>query len=192
MTDLFSFVLVMVSLVLAIGVTHLVQGLTELLRPEGSIRRHGLVLVWAASLFLVAAIYWWSLWDLRNVHWHFHHFFYMLLAPTLLHVAASLLVSAERMDAGASARPSQFERVRLPFMVVMALFSIVVTLKGLVVGAEPVWTGYRPVQLWVIGLYVAGAFLAGSLSQRIIAGLVLITYVAAGFFFRFIPGAFGS
>ena len=87
---------------------------------------------------------------------------------------------------------SQFETVRIPFMIVMAPFSIVVTLKGLVVGAEPVWTAYRPVQMWVIGLYVAGALVPSAVTQRIVAGLVLITYLTAGFFFRFVPGAFGS
>ncbi|MEO7966754.1 MAG: hypothetical protein ABIT38_22880 [Gemmatimonadaceae bacterium] len=192
MTDLFSFVLVMVSLVLAIGVTHLVQGVTEILRVQGGIRRDPLPLIWAGSLFLVAAIYWWSLWDLRNVHWRFHHFFYMLLAPTLLHVAASLLVSTKPVDAGGFQKGSQFDRVRLPFMIVMALFSIVGTLKGLVVGAEPLWTAYRPIQLWGIALYVTGALLPGAVSQRIIAALVFISYVASGFFFRLIPGAFGS
>jgi hypothetical protein len=192
MTDLFSFVLVMVSLVLAIGVTHLVQGVTSLLRARVDAPRDPLIPIWAASLFLVAAIYWWSLWDLRNAHWRFHHFFYMLLAPTLLHVAASLLVSTGPIEAGGSPIRSQFERVRMPFMIVMALFSIVVTLKGLVVGAEPVWTAYRPVQLWVVGLYVTGALFPGTVAQRLVAGLVFVTYVTAGFFFRFIPGAFGS
>jgi hypothetical protein len=192
MTDLFSFVLVMISLVLAIGVTHLVQGVTNLLRVRGSIRRDPLLLIWAASLFLVAAIYWWSMWDLRSVQWRFHYFFYMLLAPTLLHVAASLLVSTEGGEAGGMSMPFEFERIRVPFMIVMALFSIVVTWKGLIVGAEAVWTAYRPLQLWIIVLYVAGAFFRGALSQRIIAGLVLTSYVAGGFFFRFVPGAFGS
>ena len=77
-------------------------------------------------------------------------------------------------------------------MIVMTLFSIVVTLKGLVVGAEPGWTQYRPVQLWIIGLYIAGALFRGAAPQGVIAGLVLVSYIAAGFFFRFIPGAFGS
>lgn len=192
MTDLFSFVLVMVSLVLAISVTHLVQGVTNVLRLPNSIRRDPLSFVWAASLFLVAAIYWWSLWDLRSVQWRFHQFFYMLLAPTLLHIAASLLVSTDAVEAEGAPMRFRFERVRIPFMIVMALFSIVVTWKGWIVGTEPVWTVYRPVQLWIIALYVAGAFLPGAVSQRIIAGLVFISYVTAGFFFRFVPGAFGS
>lgn len=190
MTDLFSFILVMVSLVLAIGVTHLVQGVAEMVRRRGTVRVEPLRLAWAAALFLVAAIYWWSLWDLRAAEWRFPLFFGMLLAPTLLHVAASLLVSA---DAAATAPGAEFERVRVPFMVVMALFSTVVMLDGWAVGAETTWwTPYRPVQLWTIGLYGAGAVLAGARAQRAVAGLVLATYLAAGFVFRLLPGAFGS
>lgn len=191
MTDLFSFILVMVSLVLAIGVTHLVHGVASLIRLRGSTRLEPLPLAWAANLFLVAAIYWWSLWDFRSVDWRFHHFFYLLLAPTLLHVAASLLVSTDAVAAGENLR-SEFGRIRVPFMVVMAAFSIVVAFDGWIVGVESFWTDFRPIQIWAVGLYVAGATLAGVRAQRIVAGLVLVTYLAAGFFFRYVPGAFGS
>jgi len=191
LTDIFSFILVMVSLVLAIGVTHLVHGVATLIRLRGSTRLEPLPLVWAVSLFLVAAIYWWSLWDFRSVDWRFHHFFYLLLAPTLLHVAASLLVSTDSVEARSSLR-SEFDRIRVPFMLVMAAFSIVVAFDGWIVGVESFLTDYRPIQIWTVGLYVAGATLAGVRSQRIVAGLVLVTYLAAGFFFRYVPGAFGS
>lgn len=191
MTDIFNFILVMVSLVLAIGVTHLVQGVATVIRLRGTTRLETLPLVWSASLFLVAAIFWWSLWDLRGADWRFYHFFYMLLAPTLLHVAATLLISTNALESGASMR-SEFDRIRGPFMVVMAIFSVLVTCKGLVVGVEPVWTVYRPVQVSVIGLYIAGIVFGGIRAQHIIAWLVFTIYVVAGFFFRFMPGAFGS
>lgn len=181
----------MVSLVLAIGVTHLVQGVANLVRLRGSIKIEPLPLVWAASLFLVAALYWWSLWDLRAAEWRFPLFFFMLLAPTLLYVAASLLISTAAVEAGATMQ-SEFDRIRVPFMVIMAAFSVVVTWDGWIVGTESAWTRYRPVQLWSIGLYVAGAVVGNVRAQQVIAWLVLLTYVVAGFFFRFLPGAFAS
>jgi hypothetical protein len=191
MSDIFNFILVMVSLVLAIGVTHLVSGVAALVRLRGRVRLEPLVLVWAASLFLLAAIYWWSLWDLRSAQWRFPHFFYLLLAPTLLHVASSLLVSTDPEDVkhGVS---SEFERVRIPFMAVMCVFSVLVMADGWVVGAEQLWTPYRPVQIWTIGLYAMGAISGRAAVQRAVAGLALLTYTVAGFFFRFMPGAFGS
>jgi len=86
----------------------------------------------------------------------------------------------------------EFDRIRLPFMVVMAAFSIVVAFDGWIVGVESFWTNYRPIQLWTVGLYVAGTSLAGVRAQRIVAGLVLVTCLVAGFFLRYVPGAFGS
>jgi hypothetical protein len=191
MDDIFNFILVMVSLVLAIGVTHLVNGVAHLVRARERTRLEPLPLVWAASLFLVAAIYWWSLWDLRAATWRFHHFFYLLLAPTLLHVAASLLISSDPADLTDGSRAG-FERIRVPFMLVMTAFSIIVMLDGWIVGTERAWTPYRPVQIWTIGLYATAALWARIHVQRAVAGLALATYVVAGFFFRFMPGAFGS
>lgn len=191
MSDIFNFILVMVSLVLAIGVTHLVSGVATLVRLRGRVRIEPLVLVWSASLFLVAAIYWWSLWDLRGAQWRFHHFFYLLLAPTLLHVGSSLLVSSDPHHAD-PAVPSEFERIRVPFMIVMCAFSVLVMADGWVVGAERLWTPYRPIQIWTVGLYALAAVSGAGAVQRAVAGLALTTYVVAGFLFRFMPGAFGS
>ena len=159
----------MVSLLLAIGVTHLVQNAAVLVRRRRQVRLEPVVFVWAASLFLVAALYWWSLWDFREVAWRFPLFFYMLLAPTLLHVAASLLVSGASGSETAVDGRSEFKQVRTPFMIVMALFSVVVMGDGWVVGVEPVWTVYRPLQLWSVALYVVGALLKNPRAQHLIA-----------------------
>lgn len=150
-----------------------------------------LTLVWAASLFFVAAQYWWSLWDFSGVDGRFHDFLNLLVAPALLHVAASLLVSTDTVEAGVSPR-SDFDRIRVPFMVVMAAFPVVVTFDGWVVGAEPFWTDFRPIQLWVVGPYVAGPILPSARVQRIVAGLVLVSYLVAGLYSRSMPGAYGS
>ena len=191
MIDLFSFILSMVSLVLAIGVTHLVKDAARLIRQRQSVRLEPVVFVWAATLFLVAALYWWSLWDFREVEWRFPLFFYMLVAPTLLHVAASLLVSGKSSGGTGEDVGSEFQRIRLPFMIVMAVFSILVMCDGWVVGVEPAWTVYRPLQLWSIALYATGAVLPSPRAQILLAWLALTTYVVAGFFYRLLPGAFG-
>lgn len=139
MSDIFNFILVMVSLVLAIGVTHLVNGVASLIRLRDRVRLEPLTLVWATSLFLVAAIYWWSLWDLRSAQWRFPQFFYLLLAPTLLHVAASLLVSSDPHDIERGAS-SEFERIRVPFMLVMCAFSVLVMADGWVATRPPAFS----------------------------------------------------
>jgi hypothetical protein len=191
MTDIFNFILVMISLVLAIGVTHLVQRVAELIRLRAAVPLDFLQLTWAASLFVVAAIYWWSLWDLRQADWSFPTFFFLLLSPALLHIAVSLLVAPE-VDAAGRTATFDFARIRMPFMLVMLTFTVLVSVDGWVVGVEPAWTAYRPVQFLSAGLYLAGAILPAMTAQRSIATLELLTYVVVGFVFRFVPGAFGS
>ena len=181
----------MVSLLLAIGVTHLVQGVATVIRNKRLAKRNSLPLLWSVTLFLVAAIYWWSLYDLRNAEWNFPTFFYLLMAPTLFHIASSLIVSDNSLDTVFDDE-SGFARVRVPFMVVMALFSIIVTWDGWVLGVEGVWTAYRPLQLFVIALFFCGAFFSNIVVQWIIAIAAFMLYLFAGFFFRFLPGAFGS
>ncbi|MEM1181915.1 MAG: hypothetical protein AAGM22_26450 [Acidobacteriota bacterium] len=192
MNDLFSFILTMVSLVLAIGVTHLVQDAARLVRQRRDVELEPVVFVWVASLFLVGALYWWSLWDFRGAEWRFPLFFYMLLAPTLFHIAASLLVSSRGDGAAEEGGESQFERIRVPFMVIMAMFSVIVMGDGWVVGVEPGWTEYRPLQLWSVAIYLIGAAVSSSNAQYLLAWLALVTYVVAGFFYRLLPGAFGG
>lgn len=191
MTDIFNFILVMVSIVLAVGVTHLIQRIAEVIRVRDEVPLDWLQLTWALNLFLVAVLYWWSLWDMRNATWLFPGFFLLLLAPTLLNFAVSLLVAGDG-PRGASAAPLDWDRVRLPFMLVMVAFTVVVTWDAYFIGTEPAWTAYRPVQIWVIGLYLVGAATSKVVAQRVVGVLTLLTYVIAGLIYRSLPGAFGS
>lgn len=190
-TDIFNFILVMVSLILAIGVTHLIQRIAEIIRVRDAVPLDWLQLTWALSLFVVAALYWWSLWDMRHADWLFPKFFYLLLAPTLLNFAVSLLVASDRTT-GASVAPVDWPRIRLPFMLVMAAFSVLVTWDAYFIGTEPAWTAFRPVQIWTIGLYLVGAVAPSIGAQRAVGVLVLLTYILAGLIYRFLPGAFGA
>lgn len=81
---LFEFILVMVSLVLAIGVTHLLQGVVEVVRYRETLELYWVPFAWAATLFVLAAGHWWSLWDMRGVEWTFPGFFFLLLPPHAL------------------------------------------------------------------------------------------------------------
>jgi hypothetical protein len=190
-TDIFNFILVMVSLILAIGVTHLIQRIAEIIRARDAVPLDWLQLTWALSLFVVAVIYWWSLWDMRNANWIFPKFFFLLLAPTLLNFAVSLLVASDPAPGGSGAR-FDLARIRVPFMLVMAAFTFLVTWDAYFIGTEPAWTAYRPVQIWSLSLYLIGAAARSVVAQRAVGVLTLLTYVIAGLIYRFLPGAFGS
>ncbi|MFV1988926.1 MAG: hypothetical protein ACC682_16770 [Gemmatimonadota bacterium] len=110
---LFEFILVMVSLILAIGVTHLLQGVAAIVQQRKELDFSWVPLVWASYLFLVTAAHWWSLWDMRGADWTFPAFFFVLLPPTLLYLAVSLLVSSGPGTGGTS-MAADFLEIRVP------------------------------------------------------------------------------
>lgn len=188
--SLFEFILVMISLVLAIGVTHLLQSVASMVRLRRTLQADWVVVTWMATLFLLSAAYWWSLWDFRGLEWTFPAFFYLLLAPTLLYVGVSLLIGAGDPALRGSAGES-FEQVRLPFLGVMGLFHVLASVDGLLLGAETAWNSLRFVQLMTFAAYGAGMLWAERRVQRLVAGAVLGIYLFNVFGLRYLPGAFG-
>lgn len=188
--SLFEFVLVMVSLVLALGVTHLLREIASIVRHRDTLGVHWIPLAWIATLFLYSVSYWWALWDFQSLSWTFPGYFFLLVAPTLLYIAISLLVSADVAGPGASLIDS-FERVRAPFFGLMAVFQILVTWDGWVFGVEPAWNSLRLLQGGLLAAYLLGAFSASRRVQGFVAAAALALLAFLLFVLRFLPGAFG-
>ncbi len=188
--SLFEFILVMVSLILAIGVTHLLRGVAAIVQNRETLQLDWVPLTWAASLFILSALHWWSLWDFRVVEWTFPDFFFVLLAPTFLYVAVSILVSPDLAAPGNSMAAS-FERVRLPFMVVMVALALATGWDGWVLGVEPAWNSLRIVQVGVIGTLLVGAASSKRVIQQCVAVAILGIFFVVAFVLRYLPNAFG-
>ncbi|MDJ0655395.1 MAG: hypothetical protein QNJ40_14630 [Xanthomonadales bacterium] len=188
--SLFEFVLVMVSLVIAIGITHLLQAAASIVRHRRELELDWIPLLWMATLFLYSVGYWWSLWDFRDVQWTFPEFFFLLIPPTLLYAAVSLMVSADFTVAGMSMTRS-FERVRQPFVATVLVFQLLVTWDGWVFGTEPVWNQLRWLQLTLVILLTAGTVGAGRRIQAFVALGMFFVLTSLMLGLRFLPGAFG-
>jgi hypothetical protein len=188
--SIFEFVLVMTSLVLAIGITHLLQHVAVIVRHRQTLEISWVPLLWMVCLFLSSANYWWALWDYRGLEWTFPSFFFLLIPPTLLYVIISLLVSADITNPHASLATS-FEQIRVPFFSVLIVYQILLTWDGWVLGVEPVWNTMRMVGLIVILVYAVGAVVAKSWVQKVVTASVFVMFVFGMFVLRFMPGAFG-
>lgn len=60
-----------VSLVLAIGVTHLLEGVARVARQRQNVEIDWVAPTWAASLFVLSINHWWSLWGMHGADWTF-------------------------------------------------------------------------------------------------------------------------
>lgn len=87
---LFEFLTVAVSIVLALGIVRLVEGLGDALNA-GS--RYWVHLILVVSLIVTHLFYWWSLWIFREgVTWNFGSFIFVILGALVLYSAATALI----------------------------------------------------------------------------------------------------
>jgi hypothetical protein len=90
--DPFSYLVVLTSIILGLGVTRLVGGLGHLMQTRRRKRSYWVHTLWMLNLLLAMAIVWWMAYRWRsNEHWTFLLFIWLLLSPTILYLISSLL-----------------------------------------------------------------------------------------------------
>lgn len=91
--EAFSYVSVIFSVVIGLGLSHLLKGVVELFKARGRVRFYWVHLLWVALTFVGHIFLWWSMWNLRLLRdWNFFFFLLILLAPVLLYAAAAFLI----------------------------------------------------------------------------------------------------
>lgn len=87
---LFEYLTAAVSIVLALTVVRLVEGLRPAFDSE---RRYWIHWGWVVGKIVSCLIFWWSLWGLREgVTWNFPLFAFVFVGPIILYMQASVLV----------------------------------------------------------------------------------------------------
>lgn len=89
---IFEYILIFVSIVLGLAVTHLMQGVAAIVQHPGRVRVWWVHLVWVAYLMLSTIFWWWSEFRLRNVStWTFELYVLVLGYAFILYLEAALL-----------------------------------------------------------------------------------------------------
>jgi hypothetical protein len=91
--DAFGYVSVIISVVIGLGLSHLLTGAAELFKARRRVRFYWVHLLWVVLTFVGHIFLWWTMWNLRLVrNWDFFSFLLLLLAPVLLYLAAAFLI----------------------------------------------------------------------------------------------------
>lgn len=91
--DPFSYLSVLVSIILGLGITQLLTGLGRLLGARARVRWYWPAVAWIGLLLVVHVQAWWAMFELRaHAGWTFLTFLVVLLLPILLYLAAALLL----------------------------------------------------------------------------------------------------
>jgi hypothetical protein len=90
--DEYSYLSVLLSVILGLAVTQILQGFRALLLSRTRVRIYWPVIAWAILLLLVCFQHWWSMFGLRNRHdWTFQQFTLVLLNVVFIYMMAGLV-----------------------------------------------------------------------------------------------------
>ena len=96
MTDRFEYVSVLLSMVVALAVTHLLAGIAAIIRAK--VTRYSFVhLTWVGVLLFSCVDFWLSMWGLRSTEvWSLAYILYLLVLSTLLYLSCYLVMPVVR------------------------------------------------------------------------------------------------
>jgi len=90
--DAFGYLSVLISIVLGLAITELLQGARNVLLARGHVRLFGPTIAWAGLLLLIDTQAWWAMFGMRlRPAWTFADFVMVLLETILLYLLAGLL-----------------------------------------------------------------------------------------------------
>ncbi len=91
--EAFNYLSVVTSIILGLGLGHLLIGCARLIHARESLTYSWLYLGWIVLLLPVYVIYWWAFWDYRKqVRWTFLGFFFLLIGPIGLYLITAILL----------------------------------------------------------------------------------------------------
>lgn len=135
--DAFNYLSVLISIVLALGMTRVLAGVGEMLQARTRHRIYWVHVVWIVNLFLYLVVAWWIFYRWRNQQpWTFFLFVFVLISPTILYLASLLLFPREVELEHAVDYKAHFYANHRAFFILFSLFSPVDVVDSLLKGVS--------------------------------------------------------
>jgi len=132
MMDAFSYLSVLLSIILGLAIAQVLQGYRALLLARGRVRVSAPVLIWSGLLLLIATQAWWASFGLRQrMNWDFLSFAVILLQMILLYMLSAVVFPevqpSDRVDL-----VDHFDRHRRIFYALLIALLVVSVVKDVV------------------------------------------------------------
>jgi hypothetical protein len=90
--DAFSYISIVPSIIIALGLTRLLTGIGRIVERRNKVKTYWVHIVWSFNLFLFMALNWWILfrWAPEQI-WSFPLFMFLLLTPTVCFLLSVVL-----------------------------------------------------------------------------------------------------
>jgi hypothetical protein len=122
--DPFSYLSVLISIILALGMTRVLAGVGEMLEARSHRRLYWVHIIWILNVFIYLVIAWWVFYRWRNEQaWTFFLFVFVLISPTILYLASLLLFPREGAADESVDYKAHFYANHRAFFTLFALFT---------------------------------------------------------------------
>jgi hypothetical protein len=133
--DAFSYLAVLLSIVLGLGLTQILTAVGRIIRQRGSIQFHWLPILWATILFVIYLQVWWAMYGFRlRSQWSFLSFAVVLAQTATLYLMAAVVLP-EQIDDGTDLT-IYFDRHHRWFFGLFLATLLVSVVKDLVISGE--------------------------------------------------------
>lgn len=135
--DAFSYLSVLLSIILGLAITQVLQGVRALLLARSRVRLFAPPMIWAGVMLVVATQNWWSSFGLSDhQEWTFAAFGAVLLQTVLLYMAAALALPDVPADVPIDLREHYWREARPFFEFFLAMLAVSVG-KDMVLDGRP-------------------------------------------------------
>lgn len=134
--DEFTYLSVLIGLILGLGITQLMEGFGRLLQLRERITWYWPGKLWGIVLLIFHIQAWWAMYELRHIpHWTFPSFIVVLIQPVLLFLLSALALPDARDDERIDLRMAFISHA--PFSFIVASLMVVSSL------AKEYWLYHR-------------------------------------------------
>src|SRR5437870_1278681 len=131
----FEYLSVLISIILALGMTRVLAGVGEMLQARSRRRVYWVHAVWIVNLFLYLVIAWWIFYRWRNQpQWTFLLFVFVLISPTILYLASLILFPPESVLDKSIDYKTHFYANHRAFFILLCMFTVVDIFDSLLKG----------------------------------------------------------
>lgn len=183
--DEFGYLAVILSIILGLSVTQLLQGLSQVINARDRVRIYGPAIGWALLLLIIDVQAWWAMFQYRSRHaWTFLQFAILLLETIFLYLLAALALPMTFVGEIIDLRANYFRHARWFFGSFIAVLLVSLSKDLIFVHSLPGRFNLGFHLFWIVGACIAAVTRSDLFHKAYvwISAASFIVYIAALFF----------